>query len=82
MNKKKLLQRIIKNQNNIKFNDVVILMEALGFSLDRINGSHHIFKHQDIPVLINIQRVKDEAKPYQIRQLLKLIEKHNVELKD
>jgi hypothetical protein len=27
MNKRKFLQRIILNQNNIKFNDIVILME-------------------------------------------------------
>ncbi len=70
------------NQNNIKFNDVVVLVESFGFSLDRVNGSHHIFKHKNIPVLINIQRVKDEVKPYQVRQLLKIIENHNLKITD
>ncbi|MFP4469803.1 MAG: type II toxin-antitoxin system HicA family toxin [Bacteroidales bacterium] len=82
MNKKKFLQRIVLNQNNIKFNDVVVLVESFGFSLDRVNGSHHIFKHKNIPVLINIQRVKDEVKPYQVRQLLKIIENHNLKITD
>ncbi len=80
MNKPKFLQRIILNQHNIKFNDIVILMESFGFMLDRINGSHHIFKHLDISVLINLQKVKDEVKPYQVRQLLKIIEKYNLKL--
>jgi predicted RNA binding protein YcfA (HicA-like mRNA interferase family) len=48
--------------------------------LDRINGSHHIFKHLDISVIINLQKVKDEVKLYQVRQLLKVIEKYNLKL--
>jgi predicted RNA binding protein YcfA (HicA-like mRNA interferase family) len=82
VNKKKFLQRIILNQNNIKFKDIASLIESFGFSLERMNGSHHIFKHKDIPILINIQRVKDEVKPYQVRQLLKIIENYNLKLTD
>ncbi|MFN6199691.1 MAG: type II toxin-antitoxin system HicA family toxin [Aphanizomenon sp.] len=29
------------------------LVETFGFSLSRINGSHHIFTHSTIPELIN-----------------------------
>jgi hypothetical protein len=31
---------------------------------------------------VNLQDVKGQAKPYQIRQFLKLVEKHDVKLED
>ncbi|MBD2145881.1 type II toxin-antitoxin system HicA family toxin [Sphaerospermopsis sp. FACHB-1194] len=46
------------------------LFEAFGFSLLRINGSHHIFTHPTIPELINLQNCNGKAIPYQVRQFL------------
>mgnify|MGYP000862983437 FL=1 len=82
MNKKRLLQRVLINQNYIKFEEFVVLVESFGFTLDRINGSHHIFKHPFLKTLINLQIVNNEAKPYQVRQFLKIIEKHNLKMRD
>jgi len=65
---------------NVRFGDVVRLAEALGFRVERIEGSHHILIHPDIRELLNLQDVKGEAKPYQVRQLLKLIERYNLTL--
>jgi len=31
---------------------------------------------------LNLQEVKGEAKPYQIRQLLRLVERYNLELEE
>ncbi|MBN4054628.1 type II toxin-antitoxin system HicA family toxin [Nitrospira defluvii] len=53
-----------------------------GFKLDRISGSHHIFIHSIIPELINLQDVRGKAKPYQVKQLLKIIECHNLKLEE
>ncbi len=58
------------------------LVEGFGFRLNRVAGSHHIFVHAGIPELVNLQEVKGEAKPYQIRQFLKLVERHNLRLED
>ena len=58
------------------------MVEGFGFRLDRVSGSHHIFVHPEIPELVNIQEVKGEAKPYQIRQFLRLIERYNLNLED
>jgi predicted RNA binding protein YcfA (HicA-like mRNA interferase family) len=81
MNRKKLLKKISEGQlANIAFNDLVSLAEGFGFHLVRTNGSHHLFNHADIPQLVNLQEVQGEAKPYQIRQLLRLIEQHNLRL--
>jgi len=82
MNPRKLLGRIIENPANIRFNDFVNLVTAFGFQQTRERGSHHIFTHADIPELINIQDYRGEAKPYQIRQFLRLVERYNLTLED
>jgi predicted RNA binding protein YcfA (HicA-like mRNA interferase family) len=53
-----------------------------GFTLARMNGSHHVFSRDDVPELINIQNVGGQAKPYQIRQFLRLIEKYDLKLEE
>lgn len=62
--------------------EIVELAETFGFSLARVNGSHHIFVHPALPELLNLQEVNGKAKPYQVRQLLRLIERYNLALKD
>jgi len=61
---------------------MVNLVQDFGFTLSRTDGSHHIFNRPDIPELVNLQNIKGQAKPYQIRQFLKLVEKHNLKLKE
>lgn len=82
MRERKLLQKILRNAQNVKFNDMVILIEAFGFRLSRIKGSHHIFVHPEVQELVNIQNVKGQVKPYQIRQFFKLVERYNLELEE
>jgi len=82
MNKRKLLNRIINNHKNVKFNDFVIILEAFEFNNKRTNGSHNIFKNDTINEIINIQDVNGEAKPYQIKQFFSLVEKYNLKFKD
>ncbi len=82
MKPRQLLQRLLASTQNASFSDFVMLLGAFGFELDRVSGSHHIFKHPDIPELINIQNVRGQAKPYQIRQFLKLVERYNLHLEE
>jgi len=83
VNRRKLLLRLSKGDiRNVSFKDIRSLVEGFGFSLLRTSGSHHIYSRQDIPDLVNLQEVKGQAKPYQIRQLLKLIERYNLELRE
>ena len=82
MKKKKLLQKLLSGTKNVRFSEVTALAEAFGFQLDRINGSHHIFIHERIPELLNLQNVNGQAKPYQIKQMLQLIEAHNLQLEE
>ncbi len=64
----KILQKARNNPANVSFNDMVYLVEAFGFVLDRVNGSHHIFVHNAINELVNLQKVGNKAKAYQVRQ--------------
>ncbi|HOP46918.1 MAG TPA: type II toxin-antitoxin system HicA family toxin [Desulfobacteraceae bacterium] len=71
----KLNQKIRRNPNNIKFQEFVTWLENNGFSLDRVNGSHHIFIHPIIETPINIQKKNDStAKTYQVKQAIKIID--------
>ncbi|WP_301951412.1 type II toxin-antitoxin system HicA family toxin [Microcystis aeruginosa] len=47
------------------------LLELEGFSLDRITGSHHIFKRNDIILVIPVHNKK--VKSVYIRRVLKII---------
>lgn len=80
MDKRKILRKLLTGSKNIRFSEAKAIIEAFGFTLDRISGSHHIFVNRDIPELLNLQNVKGQAKPYQIKQLLKLVEKYNLKL--
>nr|WP_277620397.1 type II toxin-antitoxin system HicA family toxin [Rippkaea orientalis] len=57
-----------------------MLVCLFGFELARINGSHHIYIHPNIPELINIQNRKGEVTTYQVRQALSLINRYNLTL--
>jgi len=80
MNPKKLIKKILNNNRNIRFSDMLKLVAAYGFELKRINGSHHIFVHPDINEIINLQEVDGKVKPYQINQFLTLVEKYNLQM--
>jgi len=70
--------RIQRNAKNIRFSDFISIVHAFGFAMERTSGSHHIFARVGIPEMVNIQNKKGEAKPYQIKQFLALVEKYNL----
>lgn len=81
MGPSKLLERLQRGGlTSVRFRDVMRLARAMGFDLQRTSGSHHILAHPDIPELLNLQEVGGEAKPYQIRQLLRLVERYSLGL--
>ena len=82
MKKRKLLQRALTSPKNFRFSDMVTLVEAFGFRLSRSGGSHHIFTHPEVAELLNLQEVQGKAKPYQISQFLRLVERYNLRLEE
>ncbi|OFV92356.1 MAG: hypothetical protein A3G76_09925 [Acidobacteria bacterium RIFCSPLOWO2_12_FULL_65_11] len=83
MKRRKLLARLVSGAvQNVAFSDLHSLVTGFGFELRGTSGSHHIYSHSAIPELINLQDVNGQAKPYQIRQVLRLVERYNLALED
>lgn len=81
MNKKKMLQRMIQSRGkNVLFTDFVTVLEAFGFELDRTRGSHQIYVHKLNKRMISIQCDGKDAKPYQIKQFISMIERYDLEM--
>jgi len=82
MNRQRLLRQILGGSKNIAFTDFVNLMHGFGFKLSRMGGSHQIFKHPNVKELVNIQNVKGKVKPYQMKQVLSVVERYNLKLEE
>lgn len=68
-----------KQDQNIRFHDLCKLLENLGFSLERVSGSHHIFAYPGIIELIDLQPDKKDhskSKPYQVKQVRTFIKRY------
>lgn len=83
MKKRKLLEKVLSGSKNIRFEEFVILLLGFGFELKRVNGSHQVFKHPSVLALLSVQPTgSGQAKPYQVRQFLKLVEEFNLRLNE
>ncbi|MGB7592383.1 MAG: type II toxin-antitoxin system HicA family toxin [Terriglobia bacterium] len=80
MNPRKLLKKALSSPANLRFEEACALARAFGFRLSRVGGSHHIFAHQNVRELVNLQEVEGKARPYQVKQLLGLVERYNLSL--
>ena len=77
MEPQRLLARIACGDlANVSFVDTQRLVGAFDFELKRASGSHHIFANPEVRELLNLQEVHGKAKPYQIRQFLRLVERY------
>jgi predicted RNA binding protein YcfA (HicA-like mRNA interferase family) len=77
---KKVLEKILSGMadRNIKFGDLRKLLIDMGFE-ERIKGSHHIFYHQKVVEIINLQPLSgDKAKPYQVKQVRSILLKYKL----
>ena len=75
----KFLLKILSGTSdaNIRFEHLSDLLRNLGFE-ERIRGSHHIFRKEGVVEKINLQRDKDKAKPYQVKQVRNVILKYKL----
>ncbi|MGE0597979.1 MAG: type II toxin-antitoxin system HicA family toxin [Dehalococcoidia bacterium] len=80
MKPRELMRRIrLRNFANISFDDFVRLVQAYGFRLQRTAGSHHIYRHAGIRHELSLQPDRSgDAKPYQVRQFLTLVERYRL----
>lgn len=83
MDPAKLLRRLAHgNIANVAFRDMRSLVEAFGFRPIQVAGNHHIYARDDVAELVNLQEVRGQAKPYQVRQFLRLVERYGLSLEE
>ena len=78
---KKTLDRVLRglSDKNIRFQDLKGLLTDFGFA-ERVKGDHHIFYREGVEEIINLQPLRGgKAKAYQVKQVLKAIERLEVE---
>lgn len=70
----KILQSILsgKSDANIRFSDLINLLNKLGFLL-RIKGDHHILTKDNVEEILNLQPKGSMSKPYQVKQIRNII---------
>lgn len=75
----KLLDKIMRGtaDTNIRFQDLCQLLVRLNFE-ERIRGSHHIFSHDNIDEILNLQPRGNLGKPYQVKQVRQIIIKYKL----
>lgn len=66
----KLIAKILRGSSdtNVGFDELCNLLIHLDFS-ERIKGSHHVFRREGVPELINLQKDGSKAKAYQVKQV-------------
>jgi hypothetical protein len=76
----KLLLRVLRGTSdaNIPFDGLCALLGSLGFE-ERVRGSHHIFTHESVPEILNLQPRGSESKPYQVKQVRQVIVTYKLE---
>jgi predicted RNA binding protein YcfA (HicA-like mRNA interferase family) len=78
----KILDGVLSGRSdaNLRFVDLRRLLANLGFA-ERIKGSHHIYAHDEMPEILNLQPLPGGgAKPYQVKQVRRIVAKYGLKL--
>ena len=79
--KANLLARVRNNPRDVRFSDLVTLVEATGFVFKRQPGSHRQYWHPEARVSLNLQPDKNgKAKPYQVRDFLEAVDAYGLDV--
>lgn len=70
----KTIEKLLHGESdtNVRFDELCRLLQARGFRM-RTQGSHHIFTRPGVRERVNLQREGANAKPYQVRQVRKVL---------
>ncbi len=78
MKKRRLFEELKNNPKNVRFEKLCKIVEAFGFRFKGGKGSHRIYVQEEIGEMLNFQNVGGKAKPYQVKQFIKIVEKYNL----
>ena len=79
MNTRQLYEKTRNNPRDVRFSDLLRLIEEFRHAFVRQTGSHRIYRHPLIGRRLNLQPDKNgKAKPYQVRDFLTLVARHGL----
>ena len=74
-------QKLIENAINpagIRIKELCLLAEHMGFQKRGGKGSHVVYEKDGVEEIMTFQDRKGMAKPYQVKQMLAVIEKYRM----
>jgi predicted RNA binding protein YcfA (HicA-like mRNA interferase family) len=74
----KLIHHFLQGQK-LTFVEFQRVLEAYGWRLERVRGSHHIYRHKAAPRPLPIEPDGKDARAYQLRQARAMIERHGLD---
>lgn len=78
MKREKLFEELKTKAKNLRFARMCKIAELFGFRFRGGKGSHRIYVRKDVVEMLNFQDVNGKAKPYQVQQFIKVIEKYHL----
>jgi predicted RNA binding protein YcfA (HicA-like mRNA interferase family) len=70
----KLLDKLKQSPHNVTFDDVRRVLEDEGFQLNRVSGSHHIFKKGEMIFVVPSHGKR--VKVFYVKRLVEIVEKY------
>lgn len=75
--REKLFDKISNNPKDVSFSDIRKLLEQEEFTLERVTGSHHVFKKDSVTFVIPVHNNK--VKTIYVKRVIELIEESKYE---
>jgi predicted RNA binding protein YcfA (HicA-like mRNA interferase family) len=71
----KLIEKLKNSPNNATFAQIEKLLIQENFVLERVTGSHHVFKKSDLIFVVPVH--KNKVKAVYVKRVIELIEEEN-----
>jgi predicted RNA binding protein YcfA (HicA-like mRNA interferase family) len=72
--REKLLNSLKQSPNNVTFAHIRKLLVQEGFTLERITGSHHVFKRDSVIFVLPVH--KNRVKAVYVKRVVEIIESY------
>lgn len=76
--RQKLIEKALNNPAGIRFKELCLLAEHMGFHNSGGKGSHVVYEKDGVEEIMTFQDRNGMAKPYQVKQMLAVIEKYRL----
>lgn len=76
--REKLAAKARNNPAGVRFRELCLLAEHFGFRKRGGKGSHVVYERTGVEEILTFQDAKGMAKPYQVRQLLTVLDKYGI----